>query len=135
MLGRKRLTLQIDIGAQVDDLSDRPAQNDADNAAENTHGAGFGKEKFLYVAIARADGFHNSNLATALEDGHHQRVHDSDRSDGEGEATEDTQEHVEHGEKLLQAAGRIEDGESIESHLLDCRLRHLLSGWDFLLVR
>ena len=120
MFGRKRLTLEIDIRAQVDDLSDGPAQDDAYNAAENAHGAGFGEEKFLHVAIAGADGFHDSNLATALQDGHHQCVYDSDRSDGEGQATENSQEDVEHGEKLLQTSGGVEDGESIESHLLDC---------------
>ena len=101
-------------------MSDRPAQDDSDNAAENTHGTGLGEEKFLHIAVARADGLHNSNFTTALENRHHQCVYNSDGSDGEGEAAENSQEHVEYGEKLLQTASSVEDGESIESHLLDC---------------
>ena len=54
-----------------------------------------------------------------LQDGHHQRVYDADGSNGKRQAAENPEEHVEHSKELAHTPGRIDDGESAESHLLD----------------
>ena len=81
---------------KVDHLPDRPAQRDSDKTAKNSHGARFGEEEFLHVAVAGANGFHDSDFAAALQNRHDQRVHNSDGSHGQGEAAEDSEEHIEH---------------------------------------
>src|ERR1700722_2977010 len=113
------LAFEIDIRSEVDDSADGPTEGDAYDPAENSHSAGFRKEEAFYVGIAGADGFHDSDLAAAFEDGHHQRIHDSDKCDCKRQAAKDSEEDVEHFEELLNAAAGVEDGESIESHLLN----------------
>src|SRR5712691_3772980 len=115
----KRLTLQINIRSQIDDLTNRPSQRDSDDAAQNAHRARLREEQFLHIPVAGSNGLHNADFAAALEDGHHQRVYDSDESDSQSEAAEDSQKHVQHFEKLLDAAAGIEDRKGIESHLFD----------------
>src|SRR5260370_42487532 len=109
MLGGKRLALKINIRAQVDNLPDRPAESYSNNAAEDAHSACFGKEQLLHVAVAGANGFHDSNLAAAFENCHHQRIHDSDEGDSQGETAEDSEKHVQHFEELLDAFAVIEN--------------------------
>src|SRR5579863_8333646 len=92
MFGRKRLTLEVNVGPHVDDLSDGPAQRDAHNAAQDPHGAGFGEEKFFHIAVAGADGFHDADLTSSFENGHHQRVHDPDGSDDQRQTAENSEE-------------------------------------------
>src|SRR5216684_4154643 len=118
MLGWKRLALKINIRTQVDNLPDSPAKSHANNAAENAHSAGLGKEQFLHIAVAGADGFHDSNLAAAFENCHHQRIHNSDEGDSQGQAAEDAEKHVQHFEELLDAFAGIEDRKRVEAHFL-----------------
>ena len=103
--GGKDWLLQINIGSQVDDLADGPAQRHADNAAENSHSAGFGEEKLLHISVTGADGFHDADFAAALENRHHQRIHDSDRRDGQRQAAENSEKYVQHAEKLSAGCG------------------------------
>ena len=81
MFGRETLALEIDIGSQVDHLTDDPAESDPHNATQNPHGTCLSEEKFLHVAIAGTNGFHDANLAAALKNCHHERVHNADRCD------------------------------------------------------
>src|SRR5258708_24500561 len=83
MLGWKRLALKINVRAQVDNLPYSPAESHSNTTAENAHRACLGKEQFLHIAVAGANGFHDSNLAPALENCHHQRIHDSDEGDSQ----------------------------------------------------
>src|SRR5712672_1942525 len=115
----KRLTLEINVRSQINDLANCPTQCNSDNPAENTHRACLGKEQFLYIPIAGSDGLHDADFAAALEDGHHQRVYDSNESDSQSEAAKNSEKHVQHLEKLLDAAAGVKDREGIESHLLD----------------
>src|SRR5258708_32776367 len=118
MLGWKRLALKINVRAQVDNLPYSPAETHPNNTAENAHRACRGKEQFLRIAVAGANGFHDSNLAPALENCHHQRIHDSDEGDSQGEAAEDSEKHVQHFEELLDAFAGIENRERVKAHLI-----------------
>src|SRR5579872_4515406 len=82
------LALEPDIRAEVDDLADCPAKTDANHTSDNAHGSGLGEEKFLHIAIASTDGFHDSDFPAAFEDCHHKRVDDTDRRYGQGQAAE-----------------------------------------------
>src|ERR1700733_12396190 len=128
MLRWKRLPLEIDIRAQVDDLSDSPAEGDPNNAAENAHGACFCEEKSFHVAVAGSDRLHNSDFPATLENGHHQRVYDPNKSDSQCEAAEDTEKYVQHFEELLDTATGIKYRESVEAHFLDCIFYRLHSA-------
>src|ERR1700719_3478056 len=119
MFGRKRLTLEINVRSQINDLANCPTQCNSENPAEDTHCACLGKEQFLHIPVARSNGLHDADFAAALEDSHHQRVYDSDESNSQSEASEDSKKHVQHLEKLLYAAAGVKDREGIESHLLD----------------
>ena len=79
---------EIDVRPQVDDLANRPAESNSNDAAENPHGSGFGKEKFSYISVAGPDSLHNADFAASFENCHDQRVHDSDGSDRQGKATD-----------------------------------------------
>src|SRR5580700_5157575 len=125
------LAFQINVGAQIDDPPNSPAQCDSNEPAENTHHASFGEEQSFHVAVTGTDGFHNPDLAAALEDGHHQRIDDSNGGNGQGQAAEDSEEQIEHSEELPQAAGRVDDRKSIEAHLLDCVFDRLNLGRAF----
>src|SRR6202451_2363612 len=114
MFGRKTLSFHVDIGSQVDDLANRPAEPHADNAAENSHSPGFSEEKFFHVSIAGANRLHDANLAAALKNRHHQSVHNTDGSHDQRQAAENSQECVQHSEDLLQAAAGIENRERAE---------------------
>src|SRR5580693_21840 len=125
------LAFQINVRAQIDDPADRPAQCNSHEPAEYTHHASFGEEQSFYIAVTGADGFHNSDLAAALENRHHQRIDDSNGGNRQGQAAEDSEKQIEHGEKLPQAAGRVHDRKSIEAHLLDCVFDRLNLGGTF----
>ena len=99
--------------------------------AEDAHYASLGKEQSFYIAVTGADGFHDTDLATALEDCHHQRVDDSDGSNRQSQAAEDSEKQVEHGEKLTQATRGVDNRKGVETHLLDCVLDSLNLGWAF----
>ncbi len=113
--GGKRLALQINVGAKVDDMADGPAQRHAHDAAQHSHGSGLGEEELLDVAITGADGFHDSNFAAALQNGHHQRIHNANRSHGQRQAAKNSQKQIEHGKELPQAAGGIQNGKGVEA--------------------
>src|SRR3569832_155983 len=93
------VALQVDVGADIDDAADRPAEQDAERAAEGAHGTRFDEEELLHVAIARANGLHDADLAAAFEDRHHQRVDDAERSDRDRERAEDAEKHIEDAEE------------------------------------
>src|SRR5580698_7278972 len=102
MLGWEPLPLEINIRSEIDDLTDRPAQHDSDDAPENSHGASLGEEKFFYVSVTGTDRFHNADFTAPFENGHHQGVDDPDRRDNERQATEYSEERVQNLEYLLQ---------------------------------
>src|SRR5580692_4448694 len=119
MFGRERLTLEIDIGSEIDNLSDRPTESNANDAAKKAHGTRLCEEKFTDVAVAGADGLHDANFASALEDCHHESVHDPNEGDSQRKAAEDSEKHVQHFEELLYAFAGIKDREGVEAHLLN----------------
>ncbi len=125
------LALEINVHCEIDEASERPTERDSDGTADEAHGAGFGEEEAAHVSITGAEGLHDSDFAPAFEDGHYQRIHDADGSNGQGQTSEDREEPVEHGKELAHAAGRIDDGKSAESHLLD----GIFNGRDLIGVR
>src|SRR5579864_414659 len=117
---RKMLPLKIHVRSQINDASDGPAQRNAYEPAKYAHHAGLGEEQSFHVAVAGADGLHDSNFAAAFEDCHDERIDDSNRGDGKSQAAEDSEKQVEHGKELPQAARCVHDRKGIEPHLLDC---------------
>lgn len=111
MFGRQRLALEINVGSEADDLPDRPAKRDSNDAAQDAHGPGFGEEKLFHVTVAGADRLHDPYFAPALKNGHHQRVYDSDGGDGQRQAAEDSEECVQHRKELRQTAAGVENRE------------------------
>src|SRR5215472_14056599 len=93
------LTLHVDVGANVDDSPDDPAESYAKASAEQAHGSSFIKEDALDVAVAGAYRFHDPDLASSLQDRHDQRVDDAQRGYGQRQTAKNPQEEIEHGKK------------------------------------
>src|SRR5207253_10088056 len=74
---RQILPVKINGGAPSQRQPDQPAERDAKNPAEKSHGAGFRKEKTAHVAVSCAKRLQDTDLAAAFEDGHHQSVDDA----------------------------------------------------------
>jgi hypothetical protein len=100
--GIEILTREIDVGAESDGAAEKPAEEDAENAAEEAHHAGFDEEKLLDVGVGGAEGFENPDLAAAFEDGHDESIDDAEGGDGESETAEDAEEAVEDREESAE---------------------------------
>src|SRR3984885_810438 len=83
---------EINIGAKVNRMADKPADRHSADSAEQSHGARFDEEEAAHVAVCRAQRFEDADLAAALKDCHHQRVDDAERGDHEREAPENPEE-------------------------------------------
>src|SRR3954464_12536373 len=109
MFWRKRLSFQINIGPEIDNLPNDPSERHPNYPAQNSHRPSLGKEEFLHITIARTDGFHDADLAASLENRHHQRIHDPNRSNDQRKAAEDSQKCVKRSEELSQPAAGVEN--------------------------
>src|SRR5664279_2841151 len=71
-------------------------EDDAHEATDESDGEGFGKKLKEDMAAARAEGFLNTDFASALRNGDEHDVHEPDAAYAQGEGTDE-------GEKDLQA--------------------------------
>jgi len=117
--GIEILALEIDVGAEGDSAAEKPAEEDAEDAAEETHHTGFDEEELLHVRISGAESFEDADFAAALEDGHDEGVDDAECGDGESETAEDAEEAVEDRKEGAEGFGGVEKGEGVEAHFFD----------------
>src|SRR6266849_4168264 len=61
--GVEILTREIDVGAESDGAAEKPAEEDAEDAAEKAHYSSFDEEKLLDVGVGGAEGFENADFA------------------------------------------------------------------------
>src|SRR5262245_18387905 len=97
------LPFHPDVGAEIDDSANEPANQHSETAAQQSHGSSFVEEDALDVAIAGADGLHNPNFAAALQDRHNHRTNNAQRCYRQCEAAEDSEKKV----KNLKKPGNI----------------------------
>ena len=111
--------VQVDSCAHVDGFADGESQYNAQHTSEEAHGAGFGEEQTLHVAIAGANRLHYANFAPAFQHRHHQRIDDGQRCHGQRQRAKYAEEEIEHGEEAAQALRGVEHREGTEAHLVD----------------
>src|SRR6185437_10345513 len=102
----------INIGAEIDRMADQPADEYAENSAEQAHRARLDKKQSANVAVRRAERLEHANFTAAFEDGHHQRVDDAERSHHQREAAENAEKKIEHREYQAQIAAGVEQRKS-----------------------
>ena len=76
----------------------QPADDDTAQPAEKTNPSGFAQKDRQHIAIGRAHGFHQADLARPLQDGHCHRIGNANRSDQQGDradtAKDELQDHI-----------------------------------------
>ena len=92
--GVEILAGEIDVGAEGDGAAEEPAEEYAENAAEEAHHAGFEEKELLDVGVGGAEGLEDADFAAALEDSHDEGVDDAERGDGKRETAEDAEEAI-----------------------------------------
>lgn len=114
--GIQILALEIDVCTERKCAADAPAEKYARDATEETHYAGFNKEKLLHVRIGSTERFQHADFSTALEDGHDQGVDDAESGDREGQTAKNSKKQIEDREKGTERLAGIEKRESAEAH-------------------
>jgi hypothetical protein len=117
--GIKILAFEIDVGAEGESATDEPAEQNAENSAEETHNTGLDKEELLNVGVGSTEGFEDANFAAAFEDGHHQSVDDAESGDGKSEAAKNSEKKIEDGEEGAEGFAGVEEREGVEAHGFD----------------